>query len=83
MPANTFAVFHFTGATTHDLTGGTGDAPVHRSAFFTNEKATQYVLGAVLGGLSFVTVLVNVTSFSFLSLYRVVILKSYDSAKVF
>ena len=83
MPANAFAMLHLVGTTPHDLAGGTGNPPVYRSAFRANEKATQYVLGVVLGDLSLVAVLVNVASFSFFSLYLEVIIKSNDSVEVF
>ena len=83
MKADAFTVLHLIGATPHDFAGGTGNAPIHCSAFFANEKATQYIFGVVLGGLPLVAILVNIASVSFFSLYCEVVIKGDDSAKVF
>lgn len=46
------SMFHTAGTAPDDFTGKSGNAPVVMIAFHTNQKATQYTLGVVLGNPS-------------------------------
>ena len=58
------------------LAGGAGDPPIVTAALPANQKAAQYALGVVPGGLSFACIFIVEASLAFLKLYGKVVIKA-------
>ena len=78
-----FPMLHPTGTTPDDLAGWPGNAAIVTATFRANQKATQYTLRVVPGGLSLMGVLVDIAPPAFLSLCQKEIVKADDLADVF
>ena len=77
-----FPMLHPAGTTPDDLAGWPGNAAIVMATFRANQKATQYTLRVVPGGLSLMGVLVDIASSAFLSLCQKEIVKADDIANV-
>ena len=61
-----------------DFTRWPSNATVVMPAFFTKQKAAQYTLRVVPGGLSLIAVLIQIALPAFLSLYQKEVIKADD-----
>ena len=77
-----FSVFHPIGTTPDDLAGWPGNAAIVMATFRANQKATQYTLRVVPGGLSLMGVLIYIAPPAFLSLRQKEFAKADDIANV-
>ena len=77
-----FSVFNPIGTTPDDLAGWPGNTAVIMATFRANQKAAQYTLRVVPGGLSLMGGLVDIASSAFLSLCQKEIVKADDIANV-
>mgnify|MGYP007063247495 CR=1 FL=1 len=77
-----FPVLHPTGTTPDDLAGWPGNAAIVTATFRANQKAAQYTLRVVPGGLSLMGVLVDIASPAFLSMCQKEIVKADNIANV-
>ena len=75
-------MLHSTGTTPDDLARWSGNAAIVMATFRTNQKAAQYTLRVVPGGLSLVGVLIYIASPAFLSLCQKEIVKAYNITNV-
>ena len=75
-------MLHSTGTTPDDLAGWPGNTAVIMATFRANQKAAQYTLRVVPGGLSLVGVLIYIASPAFLSLCQKEIVKAYNITNV-
>ena len=64
------SMLHPIGTTPDDLAGWSGNAAIVMTTFRANQKAAQYTLRVVPGGLSLMGVLVDIAPSAFLSLYQ-------------
>ena len=78
-----FPMLHTIGTTPDDLAGWSGNAAIVMATFRTNQKAAQYTLRVVPGGLSLMGVLVDIAPPAFLSLRQKEIVKNDDVADIF
>ncbi|WP_449240866.1 hypothetical protein [Desulfoscipio gibsoniae] len=81
MIANAFSMLYSIGAAPDNLTGGSGDTPVHATTFGTNKKTTQYIF--LLGGLSLISILVYAATLALLVLNRKVVFRTGNSVYIF
>ena len=77
-----FSVFHPIGTTPDNLAGWPGNAAIVMATFRTNQKAAQYTLRVVPGGLSLMGVLIYIAPPAFLSLHQKEIVKADNVADV-
>lgn len=77
-----FSMLHTIGTTPDDLARWPGNAAIVTAAFRTNQKAAQYTLRVVPGGLSLMGVLVDIAPSAFLSLHQKEIVKADNIANV-
>ena len=77
-----FPMLHPAGTTPDDLAGWPGNAAIVMATFRANQKATQYTLRVVPGGLSLMGVLVDIASSAFLTLCQKEIVKADDITNV-
>ena len=77
-----FPMLHTIGTTPDDLARWSGNAAVIMATFRTNQKAAQYTLRVVPGGLSLMSILIYVAPSAFLSLRQKEIVKADDIANV-
>ena len=77
-----FSVFNQIGTTPDDLAGWPGNTAVIMATFRANQKATQYTLRVVPGGLSLMGVLIYIAPPAFLSLRQKEFVKADDIANV-
>lgn len=77
-----FSMLHSTGTAPDDLAGYPGNAAVIMASFRANQKATQYTLRVVPGGLSLMSILIYIAPSAFLSLRQKEIVKANDIADV-
>ena len=82
MLAKFLPMLYTTGAASDDFTGRAGNTPVVMIAFRTNQKATQYTLGVVPGGLSLVGILVDIAAPALFSLYQEKVIEANDIANI-
>ena len=75
-----FSVFHPIGTTPDDLAGWSGNAAIVAATFRATQKAAQYTLRVVPGGLSLMGILVDIAPPAFLSLCQKEIVKADDIA---
>ena len=80
--AKLLSMLHTTGTAPNNLPGRASNAPVVMIALCTNQKATQYTLGVVPGGLSMIGIFINVAAFTFFSLYQEEFIKADNIADV-
>ena len=77
-----FLMLHPVGTAPDDLARWSGNAMVIMATFRANQKAAQYTLRVVPGGLSLMGILVDIASSAFLSLNQKEIVKANDVADV-
>ena len=77
-----FPMLHPAGTTPDDLARWSGNAAVIMATFRTNQKAAQYTLRVVPGGLSLMSILIYVAPSAFLSLRQKEFVKADDIANV-
>ena len=77
-----FLMLHPVGTAPDDLARWSGNAMVIMATFRANQKAAQYTLRVVPGGLSLMGVLVDIAPSAFLSLHQKEIVKADDIANV-
>ena len=77
-----FSVFNPIGTTPDDLAGWPGNTAVIMATFRANQKAAQYTLRVVPGGLSLMGVLIYIAPPAFLSLRQKEVVKADDIANV-
>ena len=77
-----FLMLHPVGTAPDDLAGWSGNAVVIMATFRANQKAAQYTLRVVPGGLSLMGVLIYIAPPAFLSLRQKEIVKANDIANV-
>ena len=82
MLAERLSMLHTAGTTPNHLPGRATNAPVVIIALGTNQKAAQYTLGVVPGGLSLIGIFINVAAFTFFSLYQEEVIKADNIADV-
>ena len=76
------SMLDFIGTAPDHLTRRAGDAPIMSPAFRTNQKATQYIMLTVPGGLPLVSIFIYVAAFSLVNLNGEVILEANDIANI-
>ena len=77
-----FPMLHPIGTAPDDLAGWPGNAAIITATFRANQKAAQYTLRVVPGGLSLMGVLVDIAPPAFLSLRQKEIVKADNIANV-
>ena len=77
-----FSVFHPIGTTPDDLAGWPGNAAIVMATFRTNQKAAQYTLRVVPGGLSLLGILIYIAPPALLSLHQKEVVKADNIANV-
>lgn len=82
MLAELLSMLHTAGTAPNNLPGRASNTPVVIITLSTNQKATQYTLGVVPGGLSMIGIFINVAAFTFFSLYQEEVIKTNDIADV-
>lgn len=80
--AELLPMLHTAGTAPDNLPRWAGNAPVVMIAFSTNQKATQYILGIVPGGLSLLGIFVDVAAFALFSLCQEEVIKADDIADI-
>ena len=82
MLAELLSMLHTAGTAPNNLPGRASNTPVVIITLSTNQKATQYTLGVVPGGLSLIGIFINVAAFTFFSLYQEEVIKADNIADV-
>lgn len=82
MFAKLLSVLHSIGTAPYHFARGACNAPVVAPTFPTSQKAAQYTLRAVPGGLSLISIFINVAALALLALRHKEIIEANNGADV-